>query len=128
MKFEDCYIELLQEFPCVNKMQLNKKEGEYIRSMDCVNKNIAGRTPIEWREEHKTEKNEQMKQYYIDNKTEINEKNNQYKIDNRQSINEKQNQKYNCCCGGKYTNVHKQRHFKSPKHLTFINSLETTTA
>ncbi len=28
MKFEDCYIELLEEFACENKMQLNRREGE----------------------------------------------------------------------------------------------------
>ncbi len=168
MKFSDCYIELLEEFPCANKMQLNRREGDLIRTMDCVNKNIAGRTSTEYRDENKqeileyhkqfykdnkqdilekckqyyqenkNEKIEQSKQYYQDNKQEIKEKKKQYRIDNkqeinkkenlyrennRQTINEKQNQKYNCCCGGKYTNVHKNRHFKSNNHKEFIRQL-----
>ena len=158
LQFNDAYIELLEEFPCANKMQLNKREGELIRLHNCINKNIAGRTPSEYQEEHKTEIKEQKKQYYVDNKQEILEQNKQYRgehkteikeqrkqhyvdnkqeilekkkqyyVDNNQEILEHSKQKYNCCCGGRYTNAHKNRHFKSPKHLTFINSLETTTA
>jgi hypothetical protein len=134
MKFEDCYIELLQEFPCANKMQLNRREGELIRSMDCINKNIAGRTDAEYRDEHKTESKqyrdehkEQTEQYdkqrYQDNKQAINEKTKRYYQDNKQEINEKQNQKYNCACGGKYRNNNKQQHFKTTKHLEFIRQL-----
>jgi len=48
LKYPDVYIELLEEFPCDNKLQLNTREGEYIRTMDCVNKNIPGRTPTEY--------------------------------------------------------------------------------
>jgi hypothetical protein len=44
----DSYIELIENFPCNSKEELRKREGEFIRIMDCVNKNIAGRTPSEW--------------------------------------------------------------------------------
>jgi hypothetical protein len=108
MKFDDCYIELLQEFACDNKMQLNKKEGEYIRSMDCINKNIAGRTDAEWREEHKDDLKQYLKQYHENNK---------------EHIREHKNQKYNCFCGGRYTLTHKANHFKTPKHLECIRQL-----
>tara|TARA_R110002072_G_scaffold294338_1_gene464379 strand:+ start:80 stop:829 length:750 start_codon:yes stop_codon:yes gene_type:complete len=30
--------------------------------------------------------------------------------------------KYNCECGGKYTSIHKERHFKTIKHQTFCNN------
>ena len=59
IKYEDCYIELLEAFPCETKEQLCKREGELIRSHKCVNKCIPCRT----RSEH-----------YIDNKAKINEK------------------------------------------------------
>ena len=39
----DAYIELLELFPCNSKEELNRREGHFQRSMDCVNKNIAGR-------------------------------------------------------------------------------------
>lgn len=42
------YIELVEEFPCNNKEQLNKREGEIIRSTaTCVNKRVEGRTKEE---------------------------------------------------------------------------------
>ena len=41
--YGDAYIELIEEYPCENKMLLNKREGEIIRSMECVNqvKNVG---------------------------------------------------------------------------------------
>ena len=51
----NCKIELIEYFPCKNKEELNKREGEHIRNNDCVNRCIPGRTKQEWREEHKDE-------------------------------------------------------------------------
>ena len=44
---EDFYIELYEEFSCENKEQLNKREGQIIREIGTLNKNISGRTPKE---------------------------------------------------------------------------------
>jgi hypothetical protein len=104
LKYSDAFIELLEEFPCANKMQLNRREGELIRTTDCVNKRIAGRTLVE---------------YKVDNKDYLFARDKQYREDNKQKITEK----YNCFCGGKYINSHKQEHFKSKKHLEFIRQL-----
>ena len=143
LNFNDAFIELLQEFPCANKMQLNKKEGEYIRSMECINKNIAGRTQSEHYKDNKEHFQQYKKQYYVenkdeileqqkhryqDNKQEILEQQKKYYVDNKQEINEKHNQKYNCFCGGKYTQTNKNRHFKTANHLECMRTLETTTA
>jgi adenylate kinase family enzyme len=49
---ENCKIELLENFPCTNKDQLNAREGFWIRQTDCVNKRIAGRTQQDWEQEH----------------------------------------------------------------------------
>lgn len=48
MKYMDCKMELLEECPCDNKQQLLKKEAEYIKNNECVNKEIPGRTQREW--------------------------------------------------------------------------------
>jgi len=55
LKYDDAYIELLEEFPCENVQQLHKKEGECIRLHRdvCVNIQIAGRSKKEYAEEHK---------------------------------------------------------------------------
>lgn len=39
---ENCYIELVENYPCNNKNELCKREGEIIRDTTCVNKNIPG--------------------------------------------------------------------------------------
>jgi len=44
----DAYIELIENYACGSKEELNRREGELIRSMDCVNKRIEGRTPTEY--------------------------------------------------------------------------------
>jgi len=48
----DYKIELLEEYACNNKGQLCKKEGEYIRNNECVNRCIAGRTSKEYKKEN----------------------------------------------------------------------------
>ena len=59
----DAYIELIEEFPCENKEQLNKREGEIIRQRECVNHRVAGRTDKEWREDN----SDRVKAYHIQN-------------------------------------------------------------
>jgi len=87
--FDNCKIELIEEFPCENKIQLNRKEGEYIKNNECVNKNIAGRTPQEWREVNKDKKKQYDHRYREANKDEILEKEKKYREANRNKINER---------------------------------------
>ena len=51
--FENCYIELVENYPCNNKNELCRREGEIIRNTTCINKNIAGRTQKEWGNDNK---------------------------------------------------------------------------
>jgi hypothetical protein len=107
--YDDVYIELIEEYPCKNKMELNRKEGEHIRANDCVNKIIAGRTRKEYYDDNRNEILEQKKQYrldnvdevleqdknnYIANKDKIRERQKQYHIDNRDKILERKKQLY----------------------------------
>ena len=94
MKYNDVYIELLEEYPCENKSQLHRKEGEYIRKIDCLNKKIAGRTFKEYYQDNKEEILEKHKQHYQDNRDERLEKNKQYYKDNRDERLEKNRQYY----------------------------------
>ena len=55
----DVKIELIEKFPCNDKVELNRREGEIIRATICVNKLIAGRSQKEYNQEH----DEEMKQY-----------------------------------------------------------------
>jgi hypothetical protein len=151
LQYPDAYIELLENYSCADKNELNRREGELIRTMNCVNKQIPNRTRAEHYQdnkeqikekkhhyyqyskpyvleqckkryvENKQEILEQMKQYYIDNKEHINKKNKKYYQDNKQEIKAKQHQKHNCCCGGRYTNSGKSQHFKRTNHIEFVS-------
>ena len=46
----DAYIELIENYPCNSKEELNRREGSFVRSVECVNKNIPGRTKKEYQE------------------------------------------------------------------------------
>jgi len=89
---EDYKIELLEEYPCNNKSQLNKKEGEYIKNNDCVNKVIAGRTDKEWRGDNKEYITEKNKKYYEENKQALTKYKEEYAIKNADKIKQYQKQ------------------------------------
>ena len=42
IKYDDCYIELLECLPCESRTELQRKQEEYIRNIKCVNKIITG--------------------------------------------------------------------------------------
>ena len=86
----EAYIELLENYPCSNKEELSKKEGEYIRSHNCCNKNIAGRTISEYYEVNKEVLAERKKQRYESNKEEILEQQKQYREANKDVVLERQ--------------------------------------
>ena len=83
LKYEDAYIELIENFPCNSKEELNKREGEHIRSNNCVNKVIIGRTYKEWYEENKSQISEKhkilWKDYYEKNRERLIEKSKEYR-------------------------------------------------
>ena len=73
--WSDWYIELHEYYPCNNKDELCKREGEVIREIGTINKNVAGRSRKESyesnREHHLAKKKEwrannpnYMKEYY----------------------------------------------------------------
>ena len=100
----DYKIELVENYPCATKQDLNIREGKIIKQfrndkLNVVNRNIAGQT---------------NKQSCA-----------QYRQSNRNLINEKQNKKCICMCGGKYTCANKLVHEKTKKHQDYINNSKT---
>ena len=150
IKYDDCYIELIEEYSCENKQQLERKEGEYIRNRDCVNKNIAGRSNKEYREDNKDKKAEYQTEYYQKNKNKIAEyyqknkekaaeknaeyrqknknkiaeKNAEYRQKNKNKIAEKNTEKITCECGSVVTKVYLSKHTKTKKHEKLMKNLQ----
>ena len=124
------YIELIKNYPCSCLDELRREEGKTIRLMECINKNVPGRTPKEYREDNKEKMKEYQKEYTKHNKDKKKEYDKKYYEDNKEkkkqyykANQEKFKQKFTCLCGGKYTCKHKAKHEQSNKHKQFINLL-----
>jgi len=115
--WDDWYIELYENYPCLNKKELDRREGEITlkfkndSSYNCINENIAGRT---------------KKEYYQDNKEIIKEYKKEYRENNKEKINEKHKeynkQKITCNCGSIIRIGGKARHLKTQKHLASLST------
>ena len=99
LKNGDYKIELLENCNIKTKKELLERERFYVENNECVNKCIPGRYDKGCQQYHK--------QYYIDNKNELNIK---------------KKEKFDCLCGGQYTNVNKSRHIKTSKHIKYLES------
>ena len=60
---ENCKILLIELCPCDTKDELTRREGEFIKALTCVNKNVAGRTRKAYRQDYKEEIKEEQKAY-----------------------------------------------------------------
>jgi len=59
-----------------------------------------------------------QKQYYTEHAEKMKKQMNQYYTENAEKI----HQKYDCDCGGKYTHQNKSSHFKTKRHMKYINN------
>ena len=110
LKFEDAYIELLENIQDITHQDLLQKEGDYIRkNKSCVNKNIAGRT----HKQYYIDNIEKTRKYYIDNIERIKT----YYINNRDKL----SQKISCDCSGTYRVDCKFKHLNTIKHQKYMN-------
>ena len=102
--FINMKIEIIENFSCNSKKELQKRERYFIENLDCVNYIIPTRN---YNERYKLQpKIDYMKKYYNENKDNINEKN---KI------------KIKCECGCLIRKADISTHRKSKKHLKLIN-------
>ena len=109
--WDNWYIELYEPYPCENKEQLCRREGEVIRSIATLNSEIAGRTKKEHYEDNKDKLLDNMKDY---SKT--------YRKNNKDDIAIKSKEKITCECGCISTKYNISKHKKTQKHLNAINT------
>jgi hypothetical protein len=111
---DNCKIILLELVNAKSKDELVSREAFYIRSLDCVNKVIPGRTD---------------KEYYKDNKDKFKQINKEYREDNKDKYKiyykEYDKKVLNCDCGSVCRFHEKSRHFKTKKHQEFISKTES---
>ena len=82
----DAYIELIEDYPCENIEQLNRREGQIQQSIECVNRCIAGRTKKEYAQDNKEHIKTRMARYCQDNKDILDVKHKQYYQANKEAI------------------------------------------
>jgi len=132
----DAYIELMEEYPCDNKQQLRKREGEYIRENECINKNIPGRTKKECDADYYKKNGNRIRnrrnKYYQENKEEHKEYMSKYYQENKEDISEKGKKRYEknkdwlrtlitCPCGSIHQYKSKADHKKTKRHQKYLN-------
>ena len=144
LKYSDCKIELMEDYPCESCKQLTNREGYYIKlHRDAiVNKQILTRTNKEWRDEHKEDKSAYDKTYYENNKDAIIEQHREYVKANSEVIavkrrayvdanydtvrgkdNEAKRKKYLCeVCDKEISVGNKSKHILTRNHLINIEN------
>jgi len=98
---ENCYIELIELFPCNTKDELLMRENHYIRSLVCVNKQLAISTPEsraasqkKYEDNNKEKINESHRASYERNRAVIRERGFKYREENREEILRKKSEYY----------------------------------
>jgi hypothetical protein len=116
----NCKIYLLESYPCQSRDELTSREGHFIRTLKCVNKNVAGRSVKESQKKYRQENKDIIKEYhkirYDNNKDIIKESQKKYYEKNK----EKKLQKNTCICGCEYTHVNFQRHCRTKLHQDYF--------
>jgi len=138
-------IELIEKFSCECKEELLKREGHFIREIDCVNRRIAGRTHKEWCDVNKNKILKDKKEYYKENKAQIlekkkeyrekniekykerdtkyyeanKEKRKEYREKNIEKLKERKGKLYTCECGKTLTIDGKARHERTKFHIKY---------
>ena len=106
------YIELYEFYPCNDKHELNKREGEVTRmTKNFVNKNIPGRTIDDWKLDN-PDYNKQWRQ-----------NNPEYNKQWRQNNPERLHEKFECQCGGSFTGYKRKRHHRTKRHNTWVYNM-----
>ena len=127
LKNNNYVIELVEEYSCDSKRELEQQEDIYIKECMndalCVNKQRAYTND----KEKKECKNENSKKYYIKNRVKkieyMKEYSKMYNIKHRDKYLEYKSEKIECECGSIVRRGGISRHRKTKKHLKLLNKI-----
>ena len=122
---------LIAKVNCNDKMELRQKEREYMEEYKpSLNINKAQQDEEERKEylkeyfeTNKEELSKKHKEYHKTNREEILEKQKKYRETNKEEIRDKAKVKVSCECGTIVRKSDIARHYKSKKHINFINTI-----
>ena len=120
---EHFYIELIENYPCNNKEELEAKEGQWIRQIGTLNDKIAGRSKKQWGIDNHERRMEQAKQYRDAHKEERKEYDKKRYEQNKEEISKKASEQIMCECGSSISIRNRLRHLRSKKHEQLMEQL-----
>ena len=89
-------ISLVENYPCTNKTELFRREGEVTKEQGTLNSKIAGRTKNEWAEDNKDHLDNYRKNWYEEHKDNNLEYAKEYRENNKDKVKEyRENNKVN---------------------------------
>lgn len=131
-------IDLVEKIDCTDRIELLRAEGKVIlNTKNCVNKQVAGRTKKEWRQEHKQKIAEQNAVWYQNNKEKVAEQKAVWYQDNKEIAAERGKLyrertrekrlargavRLTCRCGSIVRTDNMTRHYKSKKHTDYVDN------
>ena len=118
----NCKIEPIEHFPCNCKEELLRREGEHIRNNDCVNKNVAGRSKKDYKNEYKEYLQLKNKEHYEKNREHYLQMSNENYWNNKEDILTNKRETITCPCGSVVRKHEIRRHERSHKHKDFVAS------
>lgn len=116
--WDDWYIELYEDYPCDNRLQLCKRENEIIRQKGNINKigYLTEEQVLNYNKDYyKTNKEYfqiYMKKWKDNHKTYFKD----YRINNNHIV--------KCDCGSSVVKYNISTHLKTKKHIDFINQVQ----
>ena len=108
---DNFYIELIETYPCNSKEELGAREGQWIRQIGTLNKNVSGRSSKEYWQDNIERKRENARSFYDSHQDKI-----------LQDIKER----CTCECGTDVNIHHIARHRNTTKHKQLMEQLNTT--
>jgi hypothetical protein len=85
-RWEGVSLHLIEAFPCNNKDELLAREGEWVKKLRNLNKQLPRRTLKEWRTDNREDLLCKKKMYYEGQKDQINEQKRTYNRENKAEI------------------------------------------
>jgi len=121
---DNCKIILIENYPCNNKDEKNSREAHWIKTTECVNKIVPGRTDKQYFEDNKEKIMEYQKKYQQEHKELYSKSQREHYQRNKEAIDAKRNVVIQCECGGHYVLKCKSRHLITAKHKKYIEDKE----
>lgn len=134
----NAYIELIENYPCESKLELNRREGEIMRdTKNCCNVKIAGRTRkeyfkenykqiyakhIEYNKKHEGKIKEYHSEYAKKNKSKVDAIKKKHYEANKERIKAKGRERVKCECGAEVSRNGMSLHRKSASHSLFVQN------